>query len=114
MIALVAAYAVALSALLPSLALAAGAGEGEPAAYVDICSSPAVAGEEPSREHRDGCAHGLACSVAGCTGVTATFARTISQFGPQAGRTSVSALRPNEAAALPITLPRSARAPPRA
>ena len=113
MIALVAAYAVALSALLPSLALAAGAGEGEPTAYADVCSSPAVAGEEPSQEHRDSCAHGLACSVTGCTGVAVTLARTISQFGPRAGRTSVPALRPSETAALPITLPHCARAPPR-
>jgi hypothetical protein len=111
-IALVAAYALALQALLPSLALVAGAGGTQPNVQSEICTDAATFSDRLPGEHRDGCSHGLACLATGCAGMAAMLARAGLHSAPDPSRTEVPALHPAEWAAAQIRLPHSARAPP--
>ncbi len=113
-IALVAAYALALQALLPSLALVAGLGGVQPNFSAEICANAGASSDRLPDEHRSGCTHGLACLVAGCAGLAAMPSRVLPQSGPDRLRTAMLALRPAERVAVQIRLPHSARAPPSA
>jgi hypothetical protein len=113
-IGLVAAYAVALQALLPSVALAAGVGAGAP--YVtDLCVSAVPSGTGPAPKQGNTCAHSLVCLVAGCSGMTAALTPLSTSFEPMvAERLSAPGLSPIAVPLPRTTLPRFARPPPQA
>lgn len=78
-IALVVAYAVALQALLPSMALAVGAGA-DPLFSTELCASAVPSGSDPADKQGNACAHGIACLVSGCAGMAATLTRGLAPF----------------------------------
>jgi hypothetical protein len=118
-IALVAAYAVALNALLPALALAVPAGP-EAAAFSLICAaarpdSTSGGGGAPV-EHCPGCLHGMACPMVVCGGL-ATLADESGRVSvPVSGAVAVAFVaRPSHvASARQMFAGRFARAPPSA
>lgn len=113
-IALVTAYAVALQALLPALALVIDASGNQLRAAVELCTNAVDSdGELPGQPH-SGCPHGLACPMTGCSSIAAALSPEHLEFRPDFARTAVLALRPVDRIALPAGLPHSARAPPRA
>ena len=118
LIALAAAYVVALEALLPGLALAAR----EPAAGVPelatICSNaptPATSDGRLPVEHGTLCLHGVACLASGCGAAAVTGVpgpgRSIA-LG--ATRAVFASFLPRETDARHVVTPHVARAPPRA
>jgi hypothetical protein len=111
-IALVTAYAIALQALLPALALVIDASRVQLHASVELCTNAVDSGGElPSLPH-SGCPHGLACLMTGCSGVAAALMPQNLQLGPGFARTAIPALRPVDGTAPSVGLPHSARAPP--
>jgi len=113
-IALVTAYAVALQALLPALALVIDASGDQLSASVEICTNAVDSGGQLPGQPHNGCPHGLACLMAGCSGIAAAFVPEHLQFEPDFAPTAVPALRPVDRIALPTGLAHSARAPPHA
>ena len=113
-IALAAAYAMALQALLPALALVAGASGDRLLGFAEVCLTGAKSDSGLPRQHHDGCAHGLACPASGCSGVAATLSSIPLQFGPGFSRPAVLTLHPVERSGSQIGLWHSARAPPQA
>jgi hypothetical protein len=79
LIALVAAYAVALNALLPALAVAMPAGP-EATAFSIICAAASLDstsnGDSAPVGRGPGCLHGMACLMAGCGGIAALGSET--------------------------------------
>jgi hypothetical protein len=111
-IALVTAYAVALQALLPALTLVVGASGARPSNSVDLCISAVESDRGLPREHKNGCPHGLACLMTGCSGIAAALLPEHLEFGSDFARIAVRALRPVDGIASLAGLPHSARAPP--
>ena len=111
-IALVTAYAVALQALLPALALVSDASRDRLRPSVELCTNAVdPGGELPSQPH-SGCPHGLACLMTGCSGIAAALLPEHLEFGPDFARTAVLVLLPVDMIVSPAGLPHSARAPP--
>ncbi len=117
LIALVAAYAVALNALLPALALA-GPAALEVSAFSIICSvtpldSTSNGGNTPVG-HGPGCLHGLACLTAGCGGIATLGGETGRTSALVSGAVAVAFVaRPSQAGSAHRMLDgRFARAPP--
>ena len=112
-IGLVAAYAVALQALLPSVALAAGVGAGAPFS-TELCVSAIPSGNGPAPQQDNTCAHPLVCLVAGC-GMAAALTRVPTSFEPLVAERVAAPGLLLIAVPLPrTTLPRFARPPPQA
>jgi hypothetical protein len=109
-IALVTAYAVALQALLPALALVIDA-SGDRASVELRTNAVDSGGELPGQPH-NGCPHGLACLMTGCSGIAAALLPEHLEFGSDFARIAVRALRPVDGIASLAGLPHSARAPP--
>lgn len=112
-IALVAAYAVALQALLPSFALTAFAGESLPVPSAEICTNAGASGDQLPGKDRTGCGHGIACLMTGCSGIAVALT-CIQQFGLRTLPSAVLALHPAESPTIRIGRPHCARAPPHA
>lgn len=116
LIALAAAYAVALNALLPALALAVPAGP-EATAVSIICAAPldtASRGGSAPVEHGPGCLHGMACLMAGCGGLAALGGEIGRASAPMSGAVAVAFVaRPSQAGSARRMLDgHFARAPP--
>lgn len=112
-IALVTAYAVAIQALLPALALVIGPSGDQLRTSVELCTNADVSGGLPGHHH-NGCAHGLSCLMAGCAGMAAALAPETVQFRLDFSAAAVLALEPLDSIASPTGLAHSARAPPHA
>jgi hypothetical protein len=113
-IALLTAYAVTLQALLPALTLAIDAVGDRLRANAELCTNTVNSTGEFPRQPDSGCSHGLACAMAGCSGVGAALLREYLEVGPDVVRTAFLALRSAGWIASPTRLAHSARAPPRA
>jgi hypothetical protein len=113
-IALITAYAVALQALLPALALLVSASADQLRLSVEVCANAVDSSGEIPRQHHNGCTHGLVCVTNGCSGMAAALLPEHLQFGPGIARSAVPALRPVDWVASATWLPHGARAPPRA
>jgi hypothetical protein len=110
----VAAYAVALQALLPSLALAAGVGADLPSP-TELCVSVTSSEKYPAGQQGNTCAHPLACLVAGCAGMAAVLSRALAASQPVVAVRSAAFAISLIAMPLPrTTLPSFARPPPQA
>lgn len=114
MIALVAAYAVALQTLISAFAVMAGANGGQPGFFLEICTNAVNSNGDLPRGHDNGCAHGFACLTAGCSSMAAGLSPEHVQFAPDMSRLAILALHAVERAASPTGVPHSARAPPHA
>lgn len=111
-IALAAAYAMALQALLPALALVAGASGDRLLGSAELCITATKSDGGLPRGHHDGCTHGPACLATGCSGIAATLSTALPQFGLGFSEPAVLALHPAERTGVRIGLSHSARAPP--
>jgi hypothetical protein len=81
-------------------------------ASVELCANAVDPGGELPGQAPSGCPHGLACLMAGCSGIAAALLPGHLEFGSDFARTTVLALRSVDRIALPAGLPHSARAPP--
>ena len=111
-IALVVAYAVALQALLPSMALAVGAGA-DLLSSTELCVSTVPSGKAPVDRQGNTCAHAIACLASGCAGMTAALTREHAPFEIATAEHLPAIAVPQIALPLPrTTLPHFARPPP--
>jgi hypothetical protein len=113
MIALVAAYAVALQTLMPAFAVMASASGGQSGFFLEICTNAVNSNGELPRGHDNGCTHGFACLTAGSFNMAGLSPEHV-QFAPDMSRLAILALHAVERAASPTGVPHSARAPPHA